>query len=82
MSPGHETGGPSVRPGAGVIIGRETGVAFGCDLTDNDPARRPENSWRSHVHLLFGNWINEIYQTTPFDPGTIGRIPAPALESL
>lgn len=23
---------------------------------------------RSHAHLLFANWINQIYQTTPFDP--------------
>jgi homoserine O-succinyltransferase len=34
---------------------------------DDDPARPPENRWRSHAHLLFGNWINEVYQTTPFD---------------
>ena len=33
----------------------------------DDPARAPENRWRSHAHLLFGNWINELYQTTPFD---------------
>lgn len=33
----------------------------------DDPSRRPENRWRSHAHLLFGNWINEIYQKTPFD---------------
>jgi homoserine O-succinyltransferase len=34
---------------------------------DDDPTRPPENRWRSHAHLLFGNWINEIYQATPFD---------------
>jgi homoserine O-succinyltransferase len=33
----------------------------------NDPSRPPENRWRSHAHLLFGNWINEVYQATPFD---------------
>ncbi|MFN3614596.1 MAG: homoserine O-succinyltransferase [Rubrimonas sp.] len=33
----------------------------------DDPSRPPENRWRSHAHLLFGNWINEIYQTTPYD---------------
>ncbi len=38
----------------------------------NDPTRRPENRWRSHAHLLFGNWINEVYQTTPFDLADIG----------
>jgi homoserine O-succinyltransferase len=31
------------------------------------------NRWRSHAHLLYGNWINEIYQSTPFDLAQIGR---------
>jgi homoserine O-succinyltransferase len=39
---------------------------------DDDPARPPLNRWRSHAHLLYGNWINEIYQTTPFEIGQIG----------
>ena len=39
----------------------------------NDPKLPPENRWRSHAHLLFGNWINEVYQTTPFDIGGIGK---------
>ena len=39
---------------------------------DDDPARTPQNRWRSHAHLLYGNWINEIYQTTPFDLAEIG----------
>lgn len=38
----------------------------------DDPKRAPENRWRSHAHLLFGNWINEMYQTTPFDIAEIG----------
>src|SRR6185295_6900160 len=42
----------------------------------NDPASQPENRWRSHAHLLFGNWINELYQTTPFDMVKIGTAPA------
>lgn len=33
----------------------------------DDPSRPPQNRWRSHGHLLYGNWINQIYQTTPFD---------------
>ncbi|NSY38246.1 homoserine O-succinyltransferase [Leisingera sp. ANG59] len=40
---------------------------------DNDPSRQPQNRWRSHAHLLYGNWINEIYQTTPYDLDEIGR---------
>ena len=39
---------------------------------DDDPHRRPRNLWRGHAHLLYGNWINEIYQTTPFDLNAIG----------
>jgi homoserine O-succinyltransferase len=38
----------------------------------NDARAMPENRWRSHAHLLFGNWINEVYQTTPFDTQAIG----------
>ncbi|WP_170459304.1 homoserine O-acetyltransferase MetA [Ruegeria arenilitoris] len=40
---------------------------------DDDPSRTPQNRWRSHAHLLYGNWINEIYQTTPFDMTKIGH---------
>jgi homoserine O-succinyltransferase len=39
----------------------------------DDPARAPLNTWRCHGHLLFGNWINEIFQETPFDISRIGR---------
>ncbi len=40
---------------------------------DDDPAKEPRNRWRSHAHLLYGNWINEIYQSTPFDLARIGE---------
>ena len=39
---------------------------------EDDPSRMPENRWRSHGHLLYGNWLNEIYQTTHFDINEIG----------
>ncbi len=41
--------------------------------TGDDPARAPLNRWRSHAHLLYGNWINEIYQSTPYDIENIGH---------
>ena len=44
----------------------------------NDPANRPLNRWRSHAHLLFGNWINQVYQTTPYEMEAIGTGPQPA----
>ena len=55
-------------------------VEAGGDITvpinyypNNDPALRPLNRWRSHAHLLYGNWISEIYLTTPFDSTMIGQ---------
>ncbi|MEE9388434.1 MAG: homoserine O-succinyltransferase [Paracoccaceae bacterium] len=39
---------------------------------DDDPSKQPQNRWRSHAHLLYGNWISEIYLTTPFDMDKIG----------
>ena len=39
---------------------------------DNDPSRVPLNVWRATAHLFFQNWINEIYQTTPYDRDEIG----------
>ena len=39
---------------------------------EDDPARAPENRWRSHGQLLYGNWINQIYQTTPYELDRIG----------
>ncbi|MHA7877203.1 homoserine O-succinyltransferase [Roseivivax sp.] len=39
----------------------------------DDPAEPPQNRWRSHAHLLYGNWISEIYLTTPYDMAEIGR---------
>jgi homoserine O-succinyltransferase len=38
----------------------------------DDPNRAPQNRWRSHGHLLYGNWINEVYVTTPYDLSLIG----------
>ena len=38
----------------------------------DDPQRKPLNRWRSHAFLLFGNWINRVYQTTPYDLNLIG----------
>ncbi|MEO9652043.1 MAG: homoserine O-succinyltransferase [Roseobacter sp.] len=40
---------------------------------DDDPTQTPLNRWRSHAHLLYGNWLTEIYQETPYDINAIGR---------
>ncbi len=52
-----------------------TGTAINVPLNyypDDDHAQRPLNRWRSHAHLLYGNWINEIYQSTPYEIDRIG----------
>ena len=34
----------------------------------DNPAKQPSNTWRSHTHLLFSNWLNYyVYQETPYD---------------
>ena len=38
----------------------------------DDPGNTPVNRWRAYAHILFGNWINMIYQSTPFDLHRIG----------
>lgn len=53
----------------------ETGSAIGipCNyFPDDDPSQQPENRWRSHAHLLLGNWIHTVYQTTQYDLEKIG----------
>lgn len=41
---------------------------------DDDPQKPPRNCWRAYAHLLFGNWINEMYQTTPYELERIGTV--------
>lgn len=40
---------------------------------DDDPTQKPLNRWRSHAHLLYGNWLTEVYQSTPFELEQIGN---------
>lgn len=35
---------------------------------NDDVSQKPLNTWRSHTHLLFSNWLNYyVYQETPFE---------------
>ena len=54
-----------------VAAGTEINVPMNYYPND-DPSQPPQNRWRSHAHLLYGNWINEIYQSTPFELAKIG----------
>jgi homoserine O-succinyltransferase len=33
----------------------------------DDPNQRPIVRWRAHAHLFFSNWLNYVYQETPFN---------------
>ena len=34
---------------------------------DNDVNKTPKNVWRPFAFLLFANWLNQLYQKTPYD---------------
>ncbi|MDR2344404.1 MAG: homoserine O-succinyltransferase [Spirochaetaceae bacterium] len=34
---------------------------------NDDPTQTPVVRWRAHAHLFFSNWLNYVYQGTPFD---------------
>ena len=33
----------------------------------DDPSKAPLVRWRAHAHLFFSNWLNYVYQETPYD---------------
>ena len=45
---------------------------------DDDPENQPIFTWRSHANLLYRNWLNWVYQMTPY---LIDEIPQ-AIEQL
>ena len=50
-------------------FGKRTDVAKPLNYyRDDDPAKGPFVSWRSHANLFFCNWINYyVYQETPYN---------------
>jgi len=34
---------------------------------EDDPSKTPVVRWRAHANLFFDNWLNYVYQETPFD---------------
>jgi len=51
------------------------GTALPCNyFPGNDPEAAPRMTWRAHRNLLFGNWIDLLYQGTPFDLQELPRI--------
>lgn len=46
--------------------GMDTALPFNY-FPGNDPGNTPKITWRAHRTLLFSNWINMVYQGTPYD---------------
>lgn len=42
---------------------------------NDDPHQRPILTWRSHANLLYRNWLNYVYQTTPYHIEKIKKVP-------
>jgi homoserine O-succinyltransferase len=38
----------------------------------DDPAKSPLVRWRAHAHLFFSNWLNYVYQETPYNLTELG----------
>ena len=34
---------------------------------NDDPSKQPVVRWRAHAHLFFSNWLNYVYQETPYN---------------
>ena len=41
---------------------------------DNDPAKEIVVRWRGNGNLLYNNWLNFVYQETPYDIDSIGTV--------
>jgi len=55
-----------------VAAGMDIKLPYGY-FPNDDPEQKPVNKWRASGHLLFSNWINQVYQTTYFDIDRIGE---------
>jgi len=57
---------------------RDAQAGLGTAIPENyfpqdDPTRPPINNWRPFAFLLMANWINDLYQDTPYDLSSMGR---------
>lgn len=46
--------------------GKEIHIPFHY-FPEDDPTKAPVLTWRSHANLLYRNWLNYVYQMTPYD---------------
>lgn len=62
-----------------VKAGLNPTIPFNYFPGDN-PAAPPQITWRAHRTLLFSNWINSVYQGTPYDLADIPEVKACRVE--
>lgn len=43
-------------------------------FVDNDPGKGVIMNWKSHGNIFYTNWINFVYQNTPYDLNELGNI--------
>jgi homoserine O-succinyltransferase len=56
---------------------RDIGKGLTIDIPKNyypcdDPGKPPVVRWRAHAHLFFSNWLNYVYQETPYNLDELG----------
>lgn len=49
-----------------VNLGRKIHIPFNY-YPEDDPTKEPILKWRSHANLLYRNWLNYVYQLTPYE---------------
>ncbi|MDO5038018.1 MAG: homoserine O-succinyltransferase [Tissierellia bacterium] len=42
---------------------------------ENDPKKKPPFTWRAHANLIYYNWLNFVYQATPYELEKIKDLP-------
>jgi homoserine O-succinyltransferase len=43
-------------------------------FVDDDPAKGIMVRWRGHANLFFANWLNFVYQETPYDLNELDKM--------
>lgn len=49
-----------------IAAGKNPSIPYNY-FPEDDPSQEPKMTWRAHRTLLFGNWINTIYQSVPYE---------------
>ncbi|HPR81283.1 MAG TPA: homoserine O-succinyltransferase [Enterococcus sp.] len=43
---------------------------------EDESLTKVTNCWRGHAHLLYHNWLNDVYQMTPYHLEDIPKLRA------